>query len=369
MDCRLITQFFANAVFIKRSTKKTLTVISFMALVVIPQSPAFASTPCWLTNLNTDNKNIYGVSSKISASNRPALHFAKANALNNWLLSEGLSPVQIKENLAPLKQYSVQQYTVYFLDEYEENNRIYSLVSNKPSPDYTSQSCEVNSCDIKQCSPLWLCENTSDNIAIIAVSERTAMPNTQIKSVIQNAQDIAQTINNAHVKGYIDTLHSNTDQIKVSNIQQRYSITNLTEHQPRVTIGEMCSHTGTLYAQVTLNKKSIGSEHNWMDQPLLGDILGVVGYAKGQTSTGRLSDLIDVAVRRALFEMAKAKNINVKNNLKLVINEQGYYSLVRKSHQYTESIVSAYIADMKMKINDKLQPEIFIWLLENKDRS
>ena len=67
--------------------------------------------------------------------------------------------------------------------------------------------------------------------------------------------------------------------------------------------------------------------------------------------------------------MAKAKNINVKNNLKLVINEQGYYSLVRKSHQYTESVVSAYIADMKMKINDKLQPEIFIWLLENKDRS
>jgi hypothetical protein len=369
MDCRLITQFFANAVFIKYSTKKTLTVVSFMALVVIPQFPAFASKPCWLTNLNIDHKNIYGVSSKISASNMPALHFAKANALNNWLLSEGLKPVGVIENLAPLEQYTTQQHTIYFVDQYEENNRIYSLVSDRPDTDSISRSCEVNTCDIKQCSPLWLCENTSDNISIIAVSERTAMPNTQIKSVIQNAQNIAETINNAHVKGYVDILHSQTKQTAISNTQQRYSITQLTEHQPKVTIGEMCSHRGTLFSQVTLNKQVIGSEHNWVDQPLLGDILGVVGYAEGQTSTGRLSDLINVAVRRALFEMAKAKNINVKNNLKLVINEQGYYSLVRKSHQYTESVVSAYIADMKMKINDKLQPEIFIWLLENKDRS
>jgi len=364
MDCRLITKFFTNAVFIKHSTKKTLTVISFMALVVIPQFPAFASTPCWLTNLNADNKNIYGVSSKISASNMPALHFAKANALNNWLLSEGLKPVEVIENLAPLEQYSTQQHTIYFLDQYEENNRIYSLVSDIPSSDFISQRCEIKSCDIKQCSPLWLCENTSDNIAIISMSERTAMPNTQIKSIIKNAQDIAQTINNTHVKGYIDTLHLNSKQVKVSNIQQRYSITSLVKHQPKVTIGEMCNLKGTLLSQVSLNNKNISSAHNWMAQPLLGNTLGVVGHAKGQTSTGRLSDLMQIAVRRALFEMAKAKNINVKNNVKLVINEQGYYSLMRKSHQYTESIVSAYIADMKMKINDKLQPEIYIWLLE-----
>lgn len=367
MDCRLITQFFSNAVFIKRSTKKTLTVISFMALVVIPQFPAFASTPCWLTNLNADNKNIYGVSSKISASNIPALHFAKSNALNNWLLSEGFSPVKIKENLAPLKQYSINQQTIYFLDEYEENNRIYSLVSDKPSSDFISQRCEIKSCDIKQCSPAWLCENTNDNISIISTSERTTMPNTQIQSIIKNAQDIAQTINNAQVKGYIQTLHSNSQQVTVANIQQRYSITNLANYQPKITIGEMCDLKGTLLSQVSLNKKNINSDHNWMDQPLLGDILGVVGYAKGQSSTGRLSDLIQIAAKRALFEMAKAKNINVKNNVKLVINEQGYYSLVRKSHQYSESIVSAFIADMKMKINDKLQPEIYIWLLENKD--
>lgn len=363
MEYHLIQQYI-KSVF---SDKRLLTWLSMFSFLLFLPFSTFAQQPCWLTNLNIDHKTIYGVSSKISASNTPALHFAKNNALNNWLLSEGFPPVKIKENLAPLKQYSIQQQTIYFLDEYEENNRIYSLVSDKPSSDFTSQSCEIKSCDIKQCSPLWLCENTSDNISIISTSARTAMPNTQIQSIIKNAQDIAQTINNAHVKGYIETLHLNSEQVTVSNVQQRYSITNLVKHQPKVTIGEMCNLKGTLLSQVSLNQKNISSDHNWMDQPLLGDILGVVGYAKGQSSTGRLSDLMQIAVRRALFEMAKAKNINVKNNVKLVINEQGYYSLVRKSHQYTESIVSAYIADMKMKINDKLQPEIYIWLLENKD--
>jgi len=371
MDCHLITQFFSNEVFIKHSTKNKLPVISFLALFVLPQFSVLASKPCWLTDLSavsdTDNKSMYGVSSKFSASNMPALHFAKANALNNWLLSEGLETMKFEDDLSPLKQYDINGQTLYFLDEYQEQNKIYSLVSAETN--YAALQCDVKTCDIKQCSPLWLCESTSDNISVIGVSAPSAMANNQIRSVIKNAQSLAQTINRAYIQGVVSSFNSDSNDLITSNIQERYSITSLDHQTPKVTIGEMCSVKGTLFSQVTLNNTRIGTSHNWMVQPLLGNTLGVVGHAKGQTSTGRISDLLQVAVRRALFEIAKAKNIKVENNLKLALNEQGYYSLVRQSHQSTESIVSAYIADMKMKINEKLQPEIFIWLLENKDQS
>jgi hypothetical protein len=327
---------------------------------------ALASKPCWLTNLNTNNKAMYGVSSKISASNKPALHFAKANAVNNWLLSEGLTTQTFTGDLSELNKYESQDQVLYFLDQYEEQNKIYSLVSN--TEDYLPKQCDVKTCDIKQCSPAWLCENTSENLSVIGVATRSAFANNQILGMIKNAQALAQIINSAHVKGNISSYHTDSNQLSISNIQERYSITDLDNTVPKITIGEMCTLSGTLFSQVNLNSKNRVSSHDWMVQPLLGNVLGVVGYAKGQTSTGRISDLLQIAVRRGLFEMAKAKNIKVENNSKLALNKQGYYSLVRQSHQSTESVVSAYIADMKMKINEKLQPEIFIWLLENKDK-
>jgi hypothetical protein len=370
MDCRLITQFFATAMFIKHGYEKTLLTFSFLVLFVLTPFPLLASKPCWLNDLNSVNnheqKMIYGVSSKISASKLPALHFAKVNALNNWLLSEGFEVIQFERDLSTLKQYDINGQTLYFLDYYEEHNKIYSLVSSDAN--YSLQQCDIQTCDIKQCSPLWLCENISDNISIIGISARSAVANEQIRSVIKNAQSLAQTINHAYVQGVVNSFNSDSNDLKISNIQERYSITSLDHQMAKVTVGEMCSLKGTLFSQVTFNTTSIGGSHNWMDQPLLGNTLGVVGHAKGQTSTGRISGLLQVAVRRGLFEMAKAKNIKVENNLKLALNEQGYYSLMRQSHQSTESIVSAYIADMKMKINEKSQPEIFIWLLENKDK-
>lgn len=369
MDCYLIRKHVLNGFFTKKNSLSTALRSATMALIFAASFSSSADVPCWLTNLNQQQKSIYGVSSKISASNRPALHFAKAKAVNNWLLSEGENPVNIKTNLAPLTEYQSPLGTLYFLAEFTQKNRIYSLVSDKANAEDFEQQCAIRECDIKSCSPSWLCQNDSEYISIIGMSEPTATANGQIKNTITNAQAIARTINNAHVKGYLDSLLINDSQVKVSNIQQRFAITDLTVNSPKITVGEMCITKGTLFSQITLNKHTISHQHNWMDQPLLGNTLGVVGYAKGQTSTGRLSGLLQVAVRRGLFEMAKAKNINVENDLKLALNEQGHYSLMRRSHQYTESIVSAYVADMKMQINDKLQPEIFIWLLENKDKS
>mgnify|MGYP005995261577 CR=1 FL=1 len=346
MDLHLIRHIFAKLALLKGCNINPPVFLAFS--FIIPPFSAHANPPCWLSNLNIEHKQIYGVASTISASNLPPLHFAKANAINNWLLSEGQTEIKFDINLTTIEKYDLGGENLYFLADYQQKNKVYSLVSTNPNASNTSQTCAITSCNIQQCSPSWICEDHSKQVSFISVAAPTIFANNQIKKIIDNSQSIANTINRAKVVGVIDLLHSDTSHLTISNIQQRYSITD---------------------SQVTLNTPNISAFHNWMDQPLLGNILGVVGYAKGQTSTGRISDLLNVAVRRGLFEMAKTKNINVENDLKLTSNTDGYYSLMSKSHQYTESIVSAYIADMKMKINDKLQPEIFIWLLENKDKS
>jgi hypothetical protein len=108
--------------------------------------------------------------------------------------------------------------------------------------------------------------------------------------------------------------------------------------------------------------------HDWTLEPNYKGWLGVVSTGQGVTSTGRLSDLIRITARKGLFEMAKAKNIAVENELELEINNDGYFSLVRKSNQTTESVVSAFVADMKMELNENYQPVINIWLLEKKGK-
>ena len=368
MDLHLIRHIFAKLALLKGCNINPPVFLVF-SFIIIPPFSAHANPPCWLSNLNIEHKQIYGVASTISASNLPPLHFAKANAINNWLLSEGQTEIKFDINLTTIEKYDLGGENLYFLADYQQKNKVYSLVSTNPNASNTSQACAITSCNIQQCSPSWICEDHSEQVSFISVAAPTIFTNNQIKKIIDNSQSIANTINRAKVVGVIDLLHSDTSHLTISNIQQRYSITDLSQQTNTITIGEMCTDKGTLYSQVTLNTPNIRAFHNWMDQPLLGNISGVVGYAKGQTSTGRLSDLLNVAVRRGLFEMAKTKNINVENDLKLTSNTDGYYSLMSKSHQYTESIVSAYIADMKMKINDKLQPEIFIWLLENKDKS
>jgi hypothetical protein len=130
----------------------------------------------------------------------------------------------------------------------------------------------------------------------------------------------------------------------------------------------MCKVGETTIGQVMFPKTDIGKNHDWLLEPNVDDWTGAVGYAKGATSTGRLSDLTQYAVRRGLFELAQQKNIALYSDLELKVSNNGYYSLVRRSEQSTEALISAFVADMKMELNKYRQPEVFIWLLENKGK-
>jgi hypothetical protein len=109
----------------------------------------------------------------------------------------------------------------------------------------------------------------------------------------------------------------------------------------------------------------MSQEHDWFSSPSLGQRTGVIGFSQGLTSTGRLSDLIKVAAKNGLIELAKTKNIKIENDSEVKLNNDGYYSLFSKSEHKTDAIVSAFMADIKMEINSNAQPSISIWLLEN----
>jgi hypothetical protein len=154
----------------------------------------------------------------------------------------------------------------------------------------------------------------------------------------------------------------------VANIQERYSITELSENLAPVRLNKLCRYKSNLVGEIVFESENMFRSHDWTLEPNYKGWLGVVSTGQGVTSTGRLSDLIRITARKGLFEMAKAKNIAVENELELEINNDGYFSLVRKSNQTTESVVSAFVADMKMELNENYQPVINIWLLEKKGK-
>lgn len=337
--------------------------LAFNSQAMLPPS---GKTPCWMQNLSGNGfKNIYGVANRFSASFLPPLHFAKVNAVNNWLTSEGKERINFNDNLADKSSIRVGELTLHFNDIYQTRGQVYVLVSDNKD-DWTAKNCSIPRCNLKQCSPGWLCDNKDEEVTILGVSGPVTHPNDRLKLMIENAQNIARTLNKSSVSGSTDLLQINQQFTRGNNIQARFQIKEIDKSRSSVKVGNMCHIKGTLISEIVFERSTLGQNHDWLNTPNLNGTTGVVGYASGTVSTGRVSDLIEVAARKGLFELAKSKNLQVSSDSEVKVTSGGHYSLVTTSNLKTESIVSAFIADMKMELNNDLQPKVYIWLLENK---
>ena len=330
--------------------------------------PPKGKTPCWMSDLSPgNNKHIYGAARTVSASKRSPMHFAKVNAVNNWLISEGLQTQEFSADLSEQDKIEIGNRTLFFVDEYQYRGSVYVLVSTSQNGTYR-HSCSIPKCDINKCSPSFLCSENEEKVTLYGISAPTAHPNDVLKHMIENAQQLAASLNHAKVTGEVYSLDINSRYVQASTVQQKFNIKQLDNTLSAVKVKNMCHYNGTLVSQIEFDRASFGQNHPWMQSPNFQSLDGAVGYAKGNVATGRLSDLVNVAARRGLFELAKAKSIKVESDVELEINSGGFYSLVRKSQQSTESVVSAFMADIKMELNGKLQPEVYVWLLENKGK-
>ena len=89
--------------------------------------PPKGEAPCWMENLYVENaKHLYGVAHTFSASHLPPEHFAKANAVNNWLISEGKKPIEFEQDLSEQSQFKLGNKTLYFVDSYRYKSQVYA---------------------------------------------------------------------------------------------------------------------------------------------------------------------------------------------------------------------------------------------------
>lgn len=345
--------------------KVGLVAILLVIMISTSASVAKSAIPAWVYDLSSDDSLIYGIAKNYSTTALPPIHYAKRNAIQNWKIANGLTPTKITENLAKKESVRIAKTTLHFVDTYHSNSDVYALLSENAGYTETKKAKVVN-CKIKQCSPKWLCEADDDNLSVLSVSAATGHPNKQLEYLLKNGQQLARMIDKAKVAGTIKTFQLSDKFSNVANIQERYKIKELQQEFSTVKLAQMCVYNDSIIGKVQLPVPSIAKAHNWVSEPNLGNQIGVVGHASGAVSTGRISDLIEVAARRGLFDIAKAKNIKIEGDLSLEVNSKGHFALINKSFQVTESVVSAFIADMKMELNDKYEPVIYIWLLENK---
>lgn len=324
--------------------------------------------PFWLSDLSNklSGNSVYGVAKTISVSHLPPLHFAKKNAIKNWSLANNITLPDIDGNLAEQQTFQLADSMLYFLDSFEQGSNLYVLVSNKKQTIAPVRST-FPICEIQQCQPDWLCKGRKNELSIVNVSAQTGHPNDPIVHVIENSQNIAKLVNKSFVKGSVRTLNARDNFQEINGFQQSYNILRLENLSSTVKIRSMCMFGSNLVSRVTLAESFLPAKENWMTEPNLGNTTGVVGQAEGFSATGRISDLIEIAAKKGLFELAKAKNIKIDGRLTMRQSSDGGFSLVRISHQSTESIVSAYVADMKVELNRNYQPIINIWLLDKKE--
>lgn len=339
--------------------------ILFTLLLLLTSTVSAA--PCWINDLTVGQKSyMYGVSSLVNLSGRSPLHYSRKNAINNWLVLNSQQQLKFKKDLSKLNSIEVANTTLHFVDDYRDNLLAYSLVSEHQQYTKTDGQCSVVSCEFETCQPSWLCpQKNAENISIFGISATTAIPNKQMQLALSNAAQIANLVEQSHVRGAIQTLNIASTHFTQANVQQQFTISQQSQKAGKAKIDGICRIADTLITEVQFPRAQAAIKHDWMTQPSLDNLTGAIGHVGSYVSSGKLSDAFELAIKRGLFNLAKAKNIKIDNTTQLH-NDNGQYLLIRKSNQSVSTLVTAYLADVNMKISKDMKPEIYVWLIEDK---
>ncbi|MBL4942355.1 MAG: hypothetical protein JKY81_11920 [Colwellia sp.] len=360
--------------------------LALLLLVHANIGVAIDSLPCWLNNPVTESQTGFiGAANPFSSSVNGSLIASRKRALTSlsqyYGFNVNINALDVNEKrvlLANGKQ-------ILFSTPYINNQALYSYATIEHNSaaiveqqQWLAQQCPQQSCDFKQCQPLWLC---SDNITtmgtqnkpsvgvIHGVSQMTANPAKQLATTKNNAQELLKYIFKSDVKDHSYQVKSTgkyqnwgCSQHSGSVIGLGNTINLLNTHSCQTSNYLFARYT---YPTVSLSDGKFKSYPEWLKAPNIGKQTGIVGAFDGIVADGRFSSAIKLAIKDGLIELAKTKKITIDHNYQLKYH-QGSYSLA-KTTMDTEAMVSAQLQDIKIiEKNNKLV--VYAWLLESEVR-
>lgn len=338
----------------------------------VPAAPAAPTQPCWLENpVSAKWTGQTGSASALWIGGEKPLVTSKKRALSalGQYVSVDTAEIEIKEDS---QTAMLAGQTVYFSEPYTQNGQIITFASYQKLPANTPQ-CAVSHCAISQCDPAWLCESSKKGeLTQLGISYLTANPGKQQDNAVRNAQNIAKFLYGANITAskQLKTVHTSTGTMMFLHSDNQLE-KNLENDLPYL-VTHSCRSGETLFTRVKFKSEGYQpvAENNpqlWLRNPKYQGIDGAVGSAEKMVASGLFSKQIDLAVRRAIVQLALEKESNLSEDLINIEYGHGGTLLVSTIDEKTRVNLKAILVALHITGEKDDQPKVYAWVARVQD--
>lgn len=221
---------------------------------------------------------------------------------------------------------------VQFVDHYDDWYGYRYEYAMLDAPQVTAKAVRTG-CDQRcapaQCEPAWLCAPmTEDAAGFVGVSFRATSLPAQYRAAVENALAQLRYFYGVEVKtqGWFYTAGDSLGsyRLRLTDVAVADGASD-SEQSKRFLVTESCFVGPQLYLHVAspdLPPLPQVAAHNWLHQPNQRGYIGATGSA-GNTSAGLLSSQIELAVKRALGELAGGTKTHIEDTLSYRQGKEG----------------------------------------------
>ncbi|KMT65198.1 hypothetical protein [Catenovulum maritimum] len=326
--------------------------------------------PCWLNKpINDHLIGFIGVSSPYAAKADLPLTSSRKKALSkmaayfDWTLIES-DFENLKQNTKALSNGA----EIIFAKGFQNQNGFFSYVTFQDNRHRTQQKslnklCKLSVCQFEKCQPDWLCKSNAS--AVFGASNLTSIPSRQYLKTAENAREIMSYLDQAYVDEYIYKVNTTGLKQNVDFRLRNWNVDKLGTSNSKLLNTNVCHSRHFLFSRFTHDNLSVvplKTFDTWFVNPHLPSRQGAVGSFVGYTADGKFSSSIKFAIKDALIELAKVKEIEIESEY-LIESGTGIFTL-SKTKEITSTSVSAKLMDIKIKEKDN-KLVVYTWLLEN----
>ena len=222
-------------------------------------------------------------------------------------------------------------------------------------------------CQPAECQPPWLCQPMGqDQAGFLGVSAGARTLHRQYRLAVSNAQALMKLIYGVEVKAIsaYEQKQKNGESSRRSQQESDLDFRSGQVKNTRVIPAARCRSGQHAFVHVLapdLDPLPGSQKQDWFSNPHLGEKTGGIGSSVVPVS-GRISEQITIAIRKALVALAMAKDVHVTGETKVARDKDGRFMLQRVA-QSTEALVKGKVAGLRF-LGEGIERRVRVWVVE-----
>ncbi len=320
---------------------------------LVAADAAFTDAPCWLLQPSTDSIiGHIGVSRTVGFTAEQPLQLARERALGGLVNYLGLDVPAAEltaQGKSAVNEWVVSGHTLRLTAPYQAAGYLFQYAYHTPSGEAPATRCELPRADPARCEPAWVCNPVQPGaVGVVGISHRAATLPRQFNLAQENALQLLRYSFGVRVHGgeryFSAGHHLGSVRLRAQDMQVEASDT--VPQDIRLYVREVRFWGDSLLLWMVspdLAYHPTPDGAGWVTGP--PEELGpsAVGMA-GRTASNLVSDQVELAVQRAVAELAKAVDVAVEAHDLSARSGQSRYRVNAVSNEVDVSLYARVLA-------------------------